>query len=473
MSSPRNFVVYNTWTRSLETLKPLTPGHIGIYCCGPTVYDYQHIGNFKTFLFEDVFIRALRFSGYDVKHVMNITDVGHLVGDGDEGEDKMLVAMRRERKKSEEVAEYYTRIFFEDWDKLGLARPDVVCNATQHINEMLSLIKKMEDKGFTYTSGGNVYFDTSKSANYGFLARLNLEKLKAGARVAVDENKRSPSDFVLWFTKSKFENQELQWDSPWGRGYPGWHIECSAMSMKYLGEQFDIHCGGIDHIPVHHTNEIAQSEAATGKPWVAVWMHSEFIMVSAEKMSKSKGKFVILDDVIERGLDPLVYRFLCLNSHYRAQLNFTWAILENARNGFDRLKNSVLSLKASVGSAALPSTFGNEAAGLLERFTSAMCDDLKMPLAMSVVWELVAAKGIPDAEKLALLLKLDNVLGFGMTKWQEASDEIPTEVQELVAARALARTNKDWKRSDELRDKVAELGYVVKDGPQGQKVTKK
>jgi cysteinyl-tRNA synthetase len=473
MTSPREFVVYNTWTRSLEALKPLKPGHIGIYCCGPTVYDYQHIGNFKTFLFEDVLVRALRFAGYSVNHVMNITDVGHLVGDGDEGEDKMAVAMRRERKKSEEIAEYYTRIFFEDWDKLGLRRPDVVCNATQHIKEMIDLISKMEAKGFTYTSGGNVYFDTSKSANYGFLARLNLEKLKAGARVAVDDNKRNPSDFVLWFTKSKFENQELQWDSPWGRGYPGWHIECSAMSIKYLGEEFDIHCGGIDHIPVHHTNEIAQSEACTGKPWVKVWMHSEFIMVNAEKMSKSKGKFIILDDVLERGLDPLVYRFLCLNSHYRAQLNFTWEILENAKNGFERLKNSVLALKASLGSSSLPAISSETARQLLERFTSAICDDLKMPLSMSVVWEAVSEKNLSDGEKLSLLLTFDQVLGFGMEKWQAASSEVPAEIQALLTEREAARKNKDFKLSDELRDKISELGYLVKDGAQGQKVTKR
>lgn len=472
MSTTPSFSIFNTLSRSVERLNTIVPGKVGIYCCGPTVYDYQHIGNMKTYLFEDVLVRALRFAGYEVTHVMNITDVGHLVGDGDVGEDKMSVAMRREKKKSQEIAEYYTKIFFDDSQKLRIQRPDIVCKATEHIPEMIALIERIEKNGLTYVQGGNVYFDTSKSPNYGRLARLNLEKLKAGARVEVDANKRNPTDFVLWFTKSKFENQELQWDSPWGRGYPGWHIECSAMATKYLGEQFDIHCGGIDHIPVHHTNEIAQTEGATQKPWVSVWMHSAFIMVNAEKMSKSKGKFVTLEDVIERGLDPLVYRFLCLNSHYRDQLNFTWEVLENAANGFQRLKSSVLALRAEAGSASTGSALVGAARELHDRFVEAVCDDLHMPRAMTVVWEVLAAKQIGAAERLALLLSFDEVLGLGVAEWREEEVEIPESVRTLLAAREAARQGKEWKLSDELRDQIKALGYLVKDGAGGQKVQK-
>lgn len=469
MRQPESFSVFNTWSRSIEPIAPRIPGKIGIYCCGPTVYDYQHLGNFKTFLFEDVLVRALRFTGFEVTHVMNITDVGHLVGDGDDGEDKMVLAMKRERKKSAEIAEYYTKVFFDDWDRLNLVRPTIVCKATEHIDDMIALIQRIQENGFTYQAGGNIYFDTSKMPNYGYLARLKVDQLKSGARVEVDQNKRNPADFVLWFTKSKFENQELQWDSPWGRGYPGWHIECSAMSMRYLGEHFDIHCGGIDHIPVHHTNEIAQSEAAVSAPWVNVWMHSEFIMVNAEKMSKSKGKFLTLDDVIQRGIDPLTYRFLCLNSHYRSQLNFTWDILENARNAFERLRSSILALKAQSPAAEGDLT---PASGYMEKFRSAVCDDLNMPKAMSVVWEIVQSLELPPAQKLTALYTLDHVLGLNMASWTEVSFDVPEAVHVLLRKRAEARKNKDWKGSDALRDEILKAGFIVMDGPDGQKLKK-
>jgi len=326
----RSVRLFNTLTRSIDPLKPLVPGAVSIYCCGPTVYNYQHIGNMRTYIFEDLLVRTLRRAGYSVNHVMNITDVGHLVSDADEGEDKMAVAARREKKSSAEIAEYYTKIFFEDCTKLHIQRPATVCKATEHIPEMIALIQRLEARGMTYCAGGNVYFDVAKLADYGKLAKLDIQNLNARARVDIDTNKRSPLDFVLWFTKSKFEDQELQWDSPWGRGYPGWHIECSAMSMKYLGDAFDIHCGGIDHIPVHHTNEIAQSEGATGAEWVHHWMHGEFLVINAEKMSKSKGGFLTLDTIVSQGFDPLAYRFMCLTAHYRSQLNFTDETLKNA-----------------------------------------------------------------------------------------------------------------------------------------------
>lgn len=459
---PLKVSLYNTYTRAIEELKPIRPSEVGVYCCGPTVYNFQHIGNFKTYVFEDVLIRALRFAGYTVKHVMNITDVGHLVSDADEGEDKMVVAMRREKKRSHEIADFYTQKFFEDWDKLNLIRPNIVCKATDHIQEMVELIKRLEVRGFTYVSGGNVYFDVSKFPSYGKLAKHDFSKLKTVARVDADTNKKNPFDFVLWFTKSKFENQELQWDSPWGRGYPGWHIECSAMSMKYLGEQFDIHCGGIDHVPVHHTNEIAQSEAAIGKHWVSIWMHSDFILVNLEKMSKSKGSFIVLDDLIAQGFAPEVYRFFCLSGHYRSQLNFSHEALESSANSVKRLKNSILSLREESKED------GKFDPSYRDRFSAAILNDINTPQAIAVLWEVLADEKVSASTKLATLYHLDTVLGLGFDKWSESP--IPKEVEALVNARQQARESKNWKDSDRIRDEIRALGYIVEDSGGIQKV---
>ena len=468
MSSPIPLKInlYNTLSRSVEPLRPLQPSEVKVYCCGPTVYSFQHIGNFRTFLFEDLLVRTLRFAGYQVHHVMNITDVGHLVSDEDEGEDKMLIAARREKKKSFEIADYYTAKFFEDWDRLRLLRPEVVCKATDHIDDMVSLIGRIEKNGRTYVSGGNVYFDVSKCPDYGKLAKLDLSKQKAGARVDVDSNKRGPFDFVLWFTKSKFENQELQWDSPWGRGYPGWHIECSAMAMRYLGEQFDIHCGGVDHIPVHHTNEIAQSEAATGKPWVPLWMHGEFLLLDNQKMSKSAGTFTVLDDLMARSFDPLAYRYFCLSGHYRQQISLSWEALEGANNALLRLKGQVLNLKEQ----ASPGVIGDLGTAHLDKFTQAITNDLNAPQALAALWELVGDKQILPVEKLAVLNKFDEVLGFGIADWK--GDEIPAEIQEILKERDRARAEKNWARSDELRAEIERRGYSLKDSAQGVKVAK-
>ena len=458
--------LYNTLTRSVETVRPLEPGRIGIYCCGPTVYNFQHVGNMKTYVFEDVLVRMLRYAGYEVRHVMNITDVGHLVSDADDGEDKMALAMKREQKKSHEIADYYTKVFLEDCDKLHIRRPDVICKATQHIEEMIGLIRRIEANGFTYIANGNVYFDVEKFEKYGELAKLDLEKLKAGARIEVDPNKKSPFDFVLWFTKSKFENQELQWDSPWGRGYPGWHIECSAMSVKYLGEQFDIHCGGVDHIPVHHTNEIAQTESATGKPWVSIWMHSDFMLLNKEKMSKSKGGFMVLADFIERGFDPLSFRYFCLTAHYRSQLNFSYEALEGAQNGLRSMKSSVLALKDAAAPAA------EAPARYLERFNEAVLSDLNMPQALACIWDVLADKTTSAAEKLAFLYCADEVLGLGVAEWARIEESIPEEVMELARHRDEARKAKNWAEADGLRAKILQLGYAVEDAAGGAKVRK-
>lgn len=466
--------IFNSLPKNIVPFISASTNKVKVYCCGPTVYGYQHIGNLRTYLFEDVLVRTLRLLSYTVEHVMNITDVGHLVSDADAGEDKMLLAARREKKKSHEIADYYTAQFFQDSAKLNIKRPDVVCKATEHIQEMIELIQRIEANGYAYVANGNVYFDVAKFKEYGKMANLDLEKLQAGARIEVDEFKRSPFDFVLWFTNSKFENQELQWDSPWGRGYPGWHIECSAMSMKYLGDQFDIHCGGIDHIPVHHTNEIAQSEAATQKPWVNYWMHGQFLTVDGEKMSKSKGNLYLIKDIEERKLDPLAFRYLCLNSHYRAHMNFTWETLENADSGFKRLKRSVVALFEEMGAGQdgeravdakqAPQAFKDE-------FLAAISDDLNTAKAMTALWRFLGDKELGAAEKLNCAIFADQVLGFGAASWaQETATELPAEITDLIAAREAARRSKNWGESDRLRDEIKARGFTIEDSAKGMVV---
>ncbi|MBN2190641.1 MAG: cysteine--tRNA ligase, partial [Candidatus Aureabacteria bacterium] len=333
-----NILLYNTLSKSKTAFKPIRDTEVGIYACGPTVYNFAHIGNLRTYIFEDLLKRVFLYNGYKVKHVMNITDVGHLTSDADEGEDKMLLGAEREGKSVWDIAKFYEKAFFKDTEKLNIIGPDIRCRATEHIQDMVNLIGRIEANGFTYVSGGNLYFDIEKFADYGKLSGLSLQDLRAGARIEVDANKKNPHDFVLWFTKSKHGNQDMQWESPWGRGFPGWHIECSAMSMKYLGEHIDIHCGGIDHINVHHTNEIAQSEAATGKKWVDFWLHGEFLIMDKGKMSKSAGEFTTLNTLTDKGFDPLDFRYLCLGAHYRTQLAFSYEALESARNGLKNLR---------------------------------------------------------------------------------------------------------------------------------------
>lgn len=461
--------LYNTMSRSLDDFVPLKAGEVGLYCCGPTVYNYQHIGNLRTYIFEDVLVRVLRRAGFKVTHVMNITDVGHLVSDADEGEDKMLVAARREKKSSLEIADYYTQIFFEHCSWLNIQRPDIVCKATEHVEDMIAQVKQLEENGFAYVSGGNVYFDVSKDKSYGKLAKLDLENLQAGARIDVDAQKKNPLDFALWFTKSKFENQELQWDSPWGRGYPGWHIECSAMSTKYLGNHFDIHCGGIDHIPVHHTNEIAQSECATGETMSNYWLHGGFLVTNKEKMSKSTGEFLKLDVVRDRGIDPVSYRLFCYSASYRGELVFSWEALEASDKTLKRLKQAVLSWKEECG--GVPSKKLSPAAvELREQFDQAVYDDLSMPRAMAVIHAAAADSELSPADKLALLLDFDSVLGFDIEDWKAEKLDIPDEVSSLVKQREEARANKDWAEADRLRGEIQALGFAVEDAASGSVV---
>ena len=467
---PKTVKLFNTLTRSIEPLKTVEPDKASIYCCGPTVYNFQHIGNLKTYIFEDVLVRTIRRAGFLVKHVMNITDVGHLVSDGDDGEDKMLVAMRREGKTSEQIASYYTDIFFDDCKKLNINKPDIVCKATEHINEMIQLNQMIQDNGYAYFANGNLYFDVGKCKDYGKLALLDLEKLKAGARIEVDQHKKSPFDFVLWFTNSKFDNQELQWDSPWGRGYPGWHIECSAMARKYLGDSIDIHCGGIDHIPVHHTNEIAQTEAATGKkPWVNVWMHSDFMVINKQKMSKSTGGFITLSDLIKDGVSPEAYRYFCLTASYRSQLNFSPQALASASDSVKKIRTVVQNLFEQCNDA----NSNNAVASFVQQFEDALFNDLNTPQALAVVWAVVNDKEMSAKEKLSTLLNFDEVLGLGVSQWKQEEISIPSEVQELIVQRARAKEAKDFAESDRIRAQISSLGFTViddKTAPNGMRV---
>ena len=461
--------LFNTLSREVEEFRPVQEGQVGLYACGPTVYNYAHIGNLRTYVFEDLLVRTLRELGYEVKHVMNVTDVGHLTSDADQGEDKMLKSAREKGQSVWEIAEFYTRAFFEDCAALNILRPTVVCRATEHIEDMIALIRRLEQRGFTYGAGGNLYFDISRLPDYGKLSGQNLEDLKAGARVEVDAGKRSPLDFALWFTRSKFEHQAMLWDSPWGRGYPGWHIECSAMSMKYLGEQFDIHCGGVDHVPVHHTNEIAQSEAATGRRWVNYWLHAEFLVLAKQKMAKSAGGFLTLATLREKGFDPLDYRFLCLGAHYRSQLQFSFEALQAARSGRQALMERVGRLRAEAAAGG-PSEAAGE--GLepdqVQAFVRELCEDLNAPRGLAVLQNLLRDPALPAAAKLRGALAVDRILGLGLeTARLKVEGPLEEEVGALVEERARARAAKDWARADALRKQIESRGILLEDTPGG------
>ena len=456
--------LYNTMSRSIEEFVPINEGKVSMYCCGPTVYNYAHIGNLRTYIFEDLLRRTLRRSGYDVKHVMNITDVGHLTGDGDDGEDKMEKSARETGRTVWDIAEFYMKAFFRDEEALNIERPDIICRATEHIDDMINLIKRLEEGGHTYISGGNVYFSIDSISDYGKLARLNLDDLKSGARIEVDSNKKNPKDFVLWFTNSKFKDQAMMWDSPWGRGYPGWHIECSAMSMKYLGEHFDIHCGGIDAIPVHHTNEIAQSEAATGKTWVNYWCHGEFLLMGNAKMSKSSGSFVTLPVLEGEGYDALDYRYFCLTGHYRSQLRFSYEALDAARSARKGIMERIADAKSEGPAATDPSEKARE---YMAAFDEAMENDLNAPKALSILWQMLEDNGLSSSDKLAAAYHMDGILGLGLDKAEKKEETLDAELQALLDERTAAKKAKDYKKADEIRDKLLSMGYAVKDTPAG------
>jgi len=502
---------YNTMGRKMQEFKPLKDGFCGFYGCGPTVYNYAHIGNLRAYVFLDILDRTLCFLGYEKKHVMNITDIGHLSGDADDGEDKM-VKQAKERKQSVlEIADFYTKAFFNDIERLNIKKPDVVCRATEHVQEMIDLIKEIEANGHTYMAGGNLYFDVTTFADYGKLANLKLDELKAGAGerdvVVVDENKKNPYDFVLWFTKSKFEDQALTWDSPWGRGYPGWHIECSAMSMKYLGRHFDIHTGGIDHIPIHHTNEIAQSEGAFSEddrnagPWVNYWLHNEFLVIQKNKgsdagdgdvakMSKSSGEFLTLQVLVDKGYDPLDYRYFLLGAHYRSQAKFSWDSMDSAKNSRRALVKRAAQVFANAGKKCVSEgELSDIAKEYLKKFTDAIENDLATPQALACLQSCIKDGKLKPEEIVYLIEKMDSVLGLNIKKSVEefkaenagassavaggvggssnADDPEAAEIDALVLERTEAKKAKDFAKADEIRNALAARGITIIDTPNG------
>ncbi|PKM50309.1 MAG: cysteine--tRNA ligase [Firmicutes bacterium HGW-Firmicutes-7] len=462
--------LYNTLSRQIELFTPLEEGKVRMYTCGPTVYHFAHIGNLKTYILEDILQKTLEYVGYDVNRVMNVTDVGHLESDADDGEDKMLKGAQRENKTVWEIAEFYTQAFFEDCDKLNIKAPNIIAKATDSIKDYIDMILVLEEKGFTYFTNGNVYFDISKFPNYTRLSKMNLEDLQVGARddVAQDDNKKNPQDFVLWFTKSKFENQAMKWDSPWGIGYPGWHMECSAIALKYLGTSLDIHCGGVDHIPVHHTNEIAQTESFTGEPWVNYWWHGEFLLDQTGKMSKSKGEFLTLSLLGEKGYEPIIYRFFVLNSHYRKQLVFSFESLTMAKAAYDKLKAKVIALKNSNNSI-------EQITGKIEtfklRFKEQLEDDLNISNAITVLHEVIKSSILNNNEKLHLIQDFDQVLCLDLLKDVEVdfTDEQIKYIEDKISLRKEAKKNKDFAEADRIRTELEAEGIMLEDTREGVK----
>ncbi|MBW7944467.1 cysteine--tRNA ligase [Patescibacteria group bacterium] len=473
--------LYNTMSRSIEEFNPIAPPAVGLYACGLTVYDYTHLGHLRKYTMDDVLIRTLRHAGYKVQFVQNVTDVGHLSSDADTGEDKLEKGAKKYGKSVWDIAREFEAYFFRSMDLMGNARPDVSCRATEHIQQQLDMVIELEKKGFAYViEGDGVYFDTSKVDDYGKLAHLDLEHLQEGARVERVEGKRNPTDFALWKFERPGENRAMVWESPWAkRSFPGWHIECSAMAIHYLGDQFDIHTGGIDHIPVHHTNEIAQAEAATGqKPFVRYWVHHNFLRVDGEKMSKSLGNFYTIDDILKRGINPKALRLLFLTTHYRSEMNFTWEALEGSQKAWQKLAKMVLQFRAEEGRTVLSQEKLDKIDEYRKRFFGFMEDDLKTPEALTVLYEVVKSN-IPSSDKYDLLGEFDEVLGLGFRQLQETATEmpiitdlstVPAEAQQLLAQRKTAREQKDWASSDKFRDELVKLGYEVIDGPTGQQL---
>ena len=468
--------LYNTASRKKEEFVPRFEGKVSMYTCGPTVYHYAHIGNLRSYIMEDVLEKYLRFIGYDVKRVMNITDVGHLTSDGDTGDDKMLKGAKREHKTVMEIAEFYTNAFFEDCKKLNIKRPDVVEPATHCIPDFIKVISALIEKGYAYEAGGNIYFDTSKLEQYYVFNDFKEEDLAVGVREGVEEdsNKRNKADFVLWFTKSKFDDQELKWDSPWGVGYPGWHIECSCISMKHLGEYLDIHCGGIDNAFPHHTNEIAQSESYLGHKWCNYWFHILHLNTTDGKMSKSKGEFLTVSLLEEKGYAPVVYRFFCLQSHYRKSLVFTYDNLDNAAVAYNKLTAKIAAVLKEEQGEIEQAKYDE----LMNGFREALDNDLNTSLAITSLYDALKAD-TTAATKLALIREYDKVLSLDLIEAaqrganpEEKADEIPQEVRDLAAQRAEARKAKNFALADELREKIAQLGYVIEETRQGTNIRK-
>ncbi len=450
--------LYDTYERQIRELVPLKDNDIGLYACGPTVYNYVHIGNLRTYIFEDLLHRTIVHAGFNLKHVMNITDVGHLTSDADSGEDKMEVGSRRSGMSAWEMAEFYADSFKEDLQNLNIQPPDIWCKATDHIKEQITFVEDLEAKGYTYKTTDGIYFDSHKLNNYGYLARLDVEGLQAGARVELGE-RRFVTDFALWKFSNPEEQRQMEWDSPWGVGFPGWHIECSAMSARYLGDFFDIHCGGKDHIPIHHTNEIAQTEASRGTRLANFWIHGYFLQMENSKMSKSSGDFLRLQSLIDEGFSPLAYRYFCLTAHYRSELSFSWESLEGNNTALNRLYEAAYSWGE-------PTTISET---YMSRFVEHLYEDLNLPRALAVAWELARSNEL-DGVKKATLLAFDEIFGLDIAEWRPKEIDVPDEVLALVSAREDARSRKDWEEADAVRDKIRYLGFEVEDSREGPKV---
>lgn len=462
--------LYNTLTRKVEKFQSLNPSHVTFYTCGPTVYDFTHIGHLRTYTNNDLLKRTLTYLGYQVKHVMNITDVGHLTGDDDTGVDKLEKGAKRTGKTVWEVAAFYTDFFFKSTDALNILRPDIICRATDHIKEMIELIQILEKKGYTYETKEAVYFDVKKFSRYGQLSGQKLEEKiqKAREEVYIDPEKKHPADFALWFKRvGRFANHSMHWPSPWGDGFPGWHIECSAMSMKYLGETIDIHAGGVDHISVHHENEITQSEAATGKPFVKFWFHNNFVTIEEEKMSKSLGNFYTIEDVAKKNIEPEALRFLFLQSHYRQVLNFTWKAAAAAQEGYNKLKEYVLTLKKQKTRTTLSPEKLKKVDAFRQNFTEAISNDLQIPQALALTWEMLKSN-IPSTDKLDLLFEFDQVFGLRLNEVTE--EKIPEEIIKLSRQRQKYRVEKNFEKADELRKQINIKGYQIEDTPNGYQI---
>ncbi len=464
--------LFNTLGREKQIFKPIEEMKVGLYTCGPTVYDFQHIGNFRTFLFEDLLKRVLLYNGYDVTHIMNITDVGHLVSDSDEGEDKMEIGSARSGKTVWEIADHYTKFFMDDAALLNLIPPTHYTKATDYIREQIDLVKCLEEKGYIYITSDGVYFDTSKLNDYGKLAQLDIKGMQEGSRIEFSGEKKNKTDFALWKFSPKNSKRQMEWESPWGKGFPGWHLECSAMSRKHLGDTFDIHCGGIDHVPIHHTNEIAQSETCTGKKFVNYWLHGAFLEEEDGKMSKSKGEFLRLQKLIDKGYSPLDYRYMCLGTHYRKRLLFSWDILDQSRAAYTRLKNRIAELKiASETKQSVIVSETKQSQSHKQNFLSRINDDLNMSEALAVMWEVLKDDSLNIKNKFALLFDFDTVFGLSMDKPKEkTTEEIPEEIKKLVEQRNVAKKVKDFTLADELRNKIKVLGYEVIDKKNGVEV---
>lgn len=461
--------LYNTLTRKKDEFKPLKGKEVRIYSCGPTVYSFAHIGNFRAYVFMDTLRRVLKLNDYTLKHVMNITDVGHLESDADEGEDKMEKAAKKENKDPYEIAAYYTDIFFQDMGRLNIEKPEIIAKATDHIGDMLEFVKKLLENGYAYETSKAIYFDISKLDHYPVLSNRNLDDQIAGARVDIDPEKKSPYDFAVWIKAP--ENHIMKWESPWGLSYPGWHLECSAMGRKYLGDEFDIHTGGVDHIPTHHENEIAQSKGCTGHIPAKIWMHVEFLQVDGGKMSKSLGNTYTLDQLQEKGIEPLAYKLFCYTAHYRTKLNFTFESALSSQKALNRLREGYIAHRQSDKIIE-----ENEIQEYKERFIEAVNDDLNMPLAMGIVWEVVR-NSRKSRQFSDLLLEFDKVLGLDLENAKEYMErqeqiDLPQEILGLIEQRKQAREAKNWAESDRIRDELREKGYIVKDTKEGMNIEK-